>query len=95
MTFAGVLDGESARFIELPYESENRSISMFVFLPLENSPVGVNQLIKKFTVETIHEAFTAANIDRTEIDVELPKMLLQSEYILNDVSVRMLSEFEF
>lgn len=82
----GVLDGESARFLEIPYESQDRSISMFIFLPISNSPCAVNELIKKFTVSTIHDAFMTANERMVDIDVQLPKMSLKGEYNLNNVS---------
>lgn len=70
----------------MPYESEGQAISMFVFLPNENSPTAVNELLGQFTTESINKAKTEGSVEM--VDVEFPKLSLTGDYYLDGVSFR-------
>lgn len=80
----GVIDELNVAYLELPYSVENSAISMFVYLPIENTTKAVDDLLSKFSVKTIHEALTAGSIQ--EVDVEFPKISLDGSYLLAQVS---------
>lgn len=79
-----MIDELNVAFLELPYSVEDSAISMFVYLPIENTPTAVDELLSKFSVKTIHEALTAGSVQ--EVDVEFPKISLDGSYLLAQVS---------
>lgn len=81
---SGVLNNVNAAYLEMPYEGEDSAISMIVYLPLENTPAALDNLVNKFTVETMNEALNRKQIE--EVEVELPKISLDGKYPLRSVS---------
>lgn len=79
-------------YLEMPYSVEDSAISMIVYLPIEKTPTALDDVLSKFTVETIHEALTAGSIQ--EVDVEFPKISLDGSYVLAKVS-EMFNNFFF
>lgn len=67
----------------MPYEGEDQAITMFIYLPLENTPTAVDDLLEKMSPETIQEA-SKGKIPQ-DVDVQLPKMSLEGSYELNNV----------
>lgn len=79
-----MIDELNVAYLELPYSVEDSAISMFVYLPIENTPTAVDELLSKFSVKTIHEALTAGSVQ--EVDVEFPKISLDGSYLLAQVN---------
>lgn len=67
----------------MPYKTEDDSVSMFVYLPLENTPTAVDDLLSKITSRTIEQALRGAA--PRKVDVKFPKMNLNGEYELPKV----------
>lgn len=82
--FLGVLENENAAYLELPYDGEDQSVTMYVFLPLENTPTAVDELVEKMTTETIRHALRRTTPQK--LDVQFPKISLEGNYELNNVS---------
>lgn len=82
---AGVLKKENAAVLKVPYEGENDAISMYVYLPFEKSSSAVDDLMDKLSAETIKDALTM-EMDTQRVDFHFPKMSLNGEYLLKDVS---------
>lgn len=80
----GVLAKENAVFIELPYEGDLEAISMFVFLPLDKKPNGIDNFLRKFSHDTLQRAMLSQNLKLVE--VMMPKVSLTGELFLKDVS---------
>lgn len=76
----GFLDDENAAFLELPYQDQ---ISMFIYLPYENTPTAVDSLLEQFTAETFEKLSDGG---QGQVIVEFPKIKLQGEYMLGNVS---------
>lgn len=68
----------------MPYVGEDQAITMTVYLPLENTPTAVDDLLTKMTTKTIRQALKG-NIPQ-KVHVEFPKMALEGDYELSDVS---------
>lgn len=68
----------------MPYEGEDQAITMYIYLPLENKPTAVDDLLDNMTTETIRQALRG-EIPQ-DVDVQLPKMSLEGNYELKDVS---------
>lgn len=79
----GVIDELKVAFLELPYSVGGAAISMFVYLPIENTSTAVDGLLSKFSVKTINEALTTGSVQ--EVDVEFPKFSLDGSYLLAGV----------
>lgn len=69
----------------MPYQSENFTVSMFVYLPFDNSPSAVDDLIDNLSAETINQALNG-KMEREIVDFYFPKIQLNSEYLLKNVS---------
>lgn len=82
--FSGVLEKENVEYLEMPYQGEDNSISMYVFLPLNTHATAVDDFIINLSAETIQKAMTGRK--QVEVDVEIPKMSLERSYGLNGVS---------
>lgn len=83
----GVIDELKVAFLELPYSVEDATISMFVYLPIENTSTAVDGLLSKFSVKTIHEALTTGSVQ--EVDVKFPKISLDGSYFLASILEKM------
>ncbi|XP_055307140.1 serine protease inhibitor 88Ea-like [Sitodiplosis mosellana] len=83
----GVLEKENAAYLEMPYQGEDQAITMYVYLPLENTPNAVDDLVDTMTMETIQEAFRG-EIPQ-EVDVQFPKMALEGNYELKNILEKM------
>lgn len=81
--FLGVLENENAAYLEMPYDGEDQSITMYVYLPLENTPTAVDDLVEKMTTKTIRRALKGTMPQ--QIDVQFPKISLEGNYELNEV----------
>lgn len=68
----------------MPYKTDDNSVSMFVYLPLENTPTAVDDLLSKISSRTIEQALSEARL-RT-VDVKFPKINLNGEYEFKKVS---------
>lgn len=68
----------------MPYEGADQSITMTVYLPLENTPIAVDDLVEKMTTDTIRQALRLGIPQ--EVDVEFPKMSLEGGYELKTVN---------
>ncbi|XP_055306209.1 serine protease inhibitor 88Ea-like [Sitodiplosis mosellana] len=79
----GVLHNVNAAYLEMPYDGEDSAISMFIYLPLENTPNAVDDLVNKFTVETMYEALSRKQVE--SVEVEFPKISLDSTYPLGGI----------
>lgn len=82
--FSGVLAKENAAFIELPYEGEQEAISMFVFLPKDEMPNGLDNFLNEFSHATIQQALRSRSYKL--VDIAMPKISLEGELFLKDVS---------
>lgn len=60
---AGVLDSVNAAYLEMPYEGEDSADSMVIYLPLDDSPAALDDLVNKFTFETMNEALSRKQIE--------------------------------
>lgn len=80
----GKLTEENADFLEMPYETDDNSLSMFVFLPCENTPTAVDDLLCKISTKTISEA--SRGNQPQKVHLQFPKMSLDGEYKLPEVS---------
>ena len=76
----GALRKENAAYLRMPYQMKDESISMFVFLPNENSPTAVDDLLNKMSFETIMQALGGKQ--QETVIVKFPKMSLDGEYDL-------------
>lgn len=72
----------NAAFLELPFQDANQAISMFIYLPYENTPTAVDDVLDKFTAETFDRLSDGMN---GKVDVEIPKITLKGEYMLANV----------
>lgn len=78
-------------YLELPYlktiggwESiKYAEVSLLVFLPIENTPTAVDDLLEQFSVEIIE---TAAKEKSQDVQIEFPKFSLEGSYALGNVS---------
>lgn len=68
--------------MELPFQDADQAISMFIYLPYENTPTAVDDVLEKFTAETFDKLNDGMN---GQVDVELPKIVLKGEYVLSNV----------
>lgn len=68
----------------MPYKTEDDSVSMFVYLPLENTPTAVDDLLSKISSKTIKQALRG--VEPRKVDVKFPRMKLGGEYELLKVS---------
>ena len=71
-------------YLRMPYQTEDESIAMFVFLPNENSPTAVDDLLNKLSFETLCEVLDGQQ--QETVNVKFPKMSLDGEYQLPKVS---------
>lgn len=78
----GELDDLDATYIELPYKVDQftDSVSMFVYLPNEETPGALDKMLEKFSGSTIEQSMNRNNYG--EMFVKLPKMELEGEYSL-------------
>lgn len=60
---AGVLDSVNAAYLEIPYEGEDSTDSMVIYLPLDDSPAALDDLVNKFTFESMNEALSRKQIE--------------------------------
>lgn len=75
----------------MPYDGEDQSINMYVYLPLENSPTAVDDLMEKMTIKTIRRALEG--MTPQQVDVQFPKISLEGDYELNNVSEKQFFSF--
>jgi len=78
----GVSEKLGAAYLELPFGfwiESDAEITMLVFLPKENTSIAVDDMLEKFTEETIQ---TATNAMTQEVDVQFPKISLDGSYVL-------------
>lgn len=73
----------NAEFLEIPYyyEQYGGDLTMYVFLPSENTPV--DELLNNLTTDTI--AYVNGYHPTTKVDVEFPKMSLDTTLYLRNV----------
>lgn len=88
--FVGILEKEKAYFVELPFEDP--SLSMIIYLPIDDTPSAVNDVLQRFSDETINRALTEGSIH--EVELEMPKMTFGGEYMLSNVSFGQFSEVD-
>lgn len=71
-------------FLEMPYQGEDGSISMFIFLPIF-TPTAIDELLAELTPEILDEAFSGGL--QREVDVEFPKITFERTFELVPVSI--------
>lgn len=66
----------------MPYKTENdeKRISMFVFLPLKNTPTAINDFLNEFTFYDLMEYLLDTKTTPQLVDVEFPKITLDVTY---------------
>lgn len=64
---------------------------MFIFLPIEHTHKAIDKFMDKFSVETINKALTEG--ESNDVDVELPRLHLEGEYMMGDVSINSFMRF--
>lgn len=69
--------------MELPFHAADHSISMFIFLPVKQTPNAVDEFVNKFSVDTIRKVLTEG--ESNVVELELPKMHLEGNYMMKDV----------
>lgn len=57
---------------------------MFIFLPIARTHKAIDEFMEKFSMETINKATTEG--ESNDVEVEVPKLHLRSEYLMADVS---------
>lgn len=77
---AGVVDRLKTAFLEMPYQGEHGSISMFVLLPVF-TPNAINELLKSITPEVLDEVLSKQSIEE-EVTVEFPKISFERKFKL-------------
>lgn len=68
--------------MELPYESNEESISMLIFLPLSKKANAVDDFLAKFSPSSMRQALLSKN--KKLVDILVPKMSLKGEFFLKD-----------
>lgn len=81
--FVGVIEKLKTAFVEMPYEGEHGSISMFVLLPVF-TPKAIDELLDNITPEILDEVLS--NDSYEEVTVEFPKMSFDRKFKLVPVS---------
>ncbi|KAM3929058.1 serpin B6-like isoform 1-T1 [Leptodactylus fuscus] len=82
MTYVGEL---FTKVLELPYV--NSELSMIVMLPddIQDGTTGLEKLEQELTYEKFAELTNPDNMDRTEVELSLPKFKLENSYDLESV----------
>lgn len=93
-TISGFLEKEYVSVLEVPYQSENFSVSMFVYLPYDDSPSAVDNLIDNLSDKIINQALTE-KMEMKTVDFTFPRISLKSEYLMKNVSRYIHNEFHF
>lgn len=73
-----------ASFIQMPYTGEDGATVMYVLLPKQNSPTAVDDMLDQLTPEVLDDVLTGGW--KQEVEVEFPKLKLESEFTLGEVS---------
>lgn len=74
----------------MPYEhpSDVKPHMMIVFLPNENTPTAVDDMLDRFTDTTLVDVMVRlAKSDPESVDIEFPKMSIEGNYDLDGVSI--------
>lgn len=79
----GVIDRLKTAFLEMPYQGEHGSMSMFVLLPVF-TPTAINELLETITPEILDEVLNNQSIE--EVTVEFPKISFERKFKLVPVS---------
>lgn len=76
---AGVIEKLKTIFLEMPYQGEDGSISMFIFLPVF-TPTAIDEMLGEMTPEILDEVFEGGFT--REVDVEFPKVSFERTFEL-------------
>lgn len=87
---SGFIENLNTQVLKMPYEDENESMSMFIFL-LDHSPSAMDVLLDKLSPEILDDVFNRRPSShgffyKDDILVSLPKFLLENSYELSPVS---------
>lgn len=63
----------------MPYQSDNKSLSMLVFLPNENSATAVDGLLQKISSKTIENALKKSGKSPQKVNVQFPRMINENK----------------
>lgn len=77
----------------MPFEGENGSVSMLIFLPLESTANALNDLLDKLSSDTFDTL--PKMMYREIVDIRFPKINMRSEFFLKDVSDLTLNDSHF
>lgn len=80
----GVIEKLKTAFVEMPYEGEHGSISMFVLLPVF-TPNAIDELLNNITPEILDEVLSSESFE--EVTVEFPKISFERKFKLVPVSL--------
>lgn len=75
VSFAGILEKERTHFVELPYG--DRTLSMVIFLPVDETPTALDDLLQRFSDETVSKSLNEGSI--LEVELEMPRMSFGGE----------------
>ncbi|XP_031634251.1 serine protease inhibitor 88Ea-like [Contarinia nasturtii] len=87
----GFIRSLDVKFLKMPYKGENGSISMYIFLPLDNS-TSIDELLGKFTDEILDYAFSGAETRVENVKIYFPKFTLEKTSDLESAMKRMGSQ---
>ncbi|XP_031634285.1 serine protease inhibitor 88Ea-like isoform X2 [Contarinia nasturtii] len=90
-TECGLIESLKVRFLKVPYKGEDGSISMYIFLPLDNS-TSIDDLLGKFTPKILDYAFNRVEIKTPIVHILIPKFSLEKTSDLESAMKRMGSQ---
>ncbi|XP_077626135.1 leukocyte elastase inhibitor [Crocuta crocuta] len=79
----GYIEDLKCRVLELPYRG--KELSMIILLPddIEDESTGLKKIEEQLTLEKLREWTNAENLNRIEVNVQLPRFKLEESYDLN------------